>query len=189
MIITEEQKILYLLWNRVDTAVDALAKQFGKRLYRTALNILGNTQDAEEVVNDTYLAIWNAIPPERPNPLAAYIYRTGKNIALNHLRLRSAQKRDSQYNLSLDELAEVLQGDSLDDTLDARLLGQAINRFLATQTQQNRILFLQRYWFGDSIPQIAKSNHLSENALSVRLHRIRTQLKTFLYMEGFLDEP
>lgn len=106
----DDKQLLDLLWDRADGAVDVLAQQFGPRLYQTAMNILGDHQDAEEAVNDTYLALWNAIPPERPEPLGGYVYRTGRNIALKKLRFQSAQKRSSPYDLSLDELAEVLPG-------------------------------------------------------------------------------
>ena len=81
----EERKILTLLWRRAEEAVDALAGRYGTRLYRTARNILEVHEDAEESVNDTYLAVWNAIPPETPEPLAGYVYKTGRNLALKRL--------------------------------------------------------------------------------------------------------
>ena len=162
-----ENRILSLLWQRSEEAIHALSRHFGPRLYRTALNILGLHQDAEESVNDTYLALWNAIPPKKPEPLSPYVYRTGKNLALNRLRSAAAEKR-SGYTLSLEEL------------------GRAIDRFLDTLSRENRVLFLRRYWFGDDIPTLAREFLLSENALSVRLYRIRTQLKQHLIKEGFL---
>ena len=101
----EDKKILELLWNRVETALDALAKKFGRRLLYTAMNILGNPEDAEEAVNDTYIVLWNTIPPEKPAPLAGYVHRTGRNVAQNKRRHLTAQKRNSQYDVSLEELA------------------------------------------------------------------------------------
>lgn len=184
----DDGRILQLLWNRSEQAVTALASRFGKRLYALAMNILCNPQDAEESVSDTYLALWNAIPPARPNPLEGYVYRTGRNTALNHLRHRTAQQRDSRYDLSLDELAQILPGDTLEETLDAKQLGQAIDRFLDSISKENRILFLRRYWFGDSVKALSRELGLSVNVLSVRLHRIRTQLKDYLYKEGFFYE-
>lgn len=181
--------ILVLLWQRSEAALSALQQQFGQRLYRTAYNILGNHADAEEAVNDTYLAVWNAIPPERPQPLDGYVYRTGRNIALKKLRFRSAQKRNEQYDLSLDELAHALPDYSMQEALDIRMLGQAINNFLNTLSSKNRALFLRRYWFGDSIREIAKTFSLTENSAAVRLSRLREQLKNYLYKEGILDEP
>lgn len=180
-----ESRILDLLWQRSEDAIAALSQHFGKRLYQTAMNILGHHQDAEEVVSDTYLALWNAIPPKRPEPLAPYVYRIGRNLALNRLRTSSAQKR-SGYTVSLEELAGCIANEDLWEQLDARALGQAIDAFLCTIRRENRILFLRRYWFGDSISALAQEFHLTENALSVRLSRIRDQLKQYLTKEGLL---
>lgn len=184
----EDKKILELLWNRVESAIDALAKKFGRRLLYTAMNILGNPQDAEEAVSDTYLALWNTIPPEKPDPLAGYVHRTGRNVALKKFRYLTAQKRNTQYEVSLEELAGILPAPSMEEMLDARELGQAIDRFLDTISKENRILFLRRYWFGDSVKTLAKAAALSENTVSVRLSRIRSQLKDYLYKEGFFHE-
>ena len=184
----EDHKLLELLFDRSSDAIRALQQRFGRRLYRTALNILGSAQDAEEAVNDTYLAIWNAIPPERPDPLEGYVHRTGRNIALNRLRRQTAQKRFCGYDCSLDELADTLGSSCLEEELDARLLGQAIDRFLDTIPKTSRILFLRRYWFGDQVRQIAKDLGMSENTVSVRLTRIRSALKDYLIKEDFIDE-
>lgn len=181
----EDEKILSLLWQRAEHAIEALQARFGQRLYQTAWNILQNQADAQEAVNDTYLALWNAIPPKRPQPLAGYVYRTGKNIALKKLRFQSAQKRSSQYECSLDELADIFPGSDFEEQLDAKVLGEAINAFLETLSSQNRRIFLRRYWFGDGICALARSEGLTENALSVRLSRLREQLKAYLYQEGF----
>lgn len=184
----EDRKILALLWERAEQALTALADKFGSRLYRLSMNILGHPADAEESVNDTYLALWDAIPPARPDPLAGYVYRVGRNTALKHLRENTALSRDSRYDLCLDELAGCIGTCSLDEAMDARLLGLAIDRFLDTLSKDNRVLFLRRYWFGDCVQQLAKSNHMTQNAVSVRLHRIRTQLHTYLIKEGYLYE-
>lgn len=184
----EDKKLLQLLWARSDAALDALAQQFGARLYQTAMNILGDHHDAEEAVNDTYLALWNAIPPKHPDPLGGYVYRTGRNIALKKLRFQSAQKRSNTYALSLDELAEVLPGSTLEEALDARALGQAIDRFLDSLHKTDRIVFVRRYWFADPVKELAKAQGMTPNALSVRLSRLRQQLKNHLIKEGFFDE-
>ena len=185
----EDKKILELLWNRVETALDALAKKFGRRLLYTAMNILGNPEDAEEAVNDTYIVLWNTIPPEKPAPLAGYVHRTGRNVALNKRRHLTAQKRNSQYDVSLEELAGILPAPSFEEMMDARELGQAIDRFLDTVSRENRILFLRRYWFGDSVKELAHTLGMSENTVSVRLSRLRAQLKTYLIeKEGYFHE-
>lgn len=184
----EDKRLLDLLWERSNDAIPALAQRFGTRLQRTAMNILDNKEDAEEAVNDTYLALWNAIPPQRPDPLEGYVYRTGRNVALKKLRFQSAQKRSSAYDLSLDELSGILPGESIEDILDARALGRSIDRFLGTLSKSDRILFLRRYWFGDRVKDLARQRLTTENALSVRLSRLRQKCKEHLIKEGFFDE-
>jgi RNA polymerase sigma-70 factor (ECF subfamily) len=182
----EDNALIQMLFDRAEAVFEALARRFGRRLTQTARNILNSDEDAEECVNDTYLAIWNAIPPARPDPLAPYVYRTGRNIALNRLRSDSTQKRDSRYDLSLDELAGCIPGASLEHVMDGRILGQSINKFLATLPKTSRIIFLRRYYFGDSVKKIAGSLSLSENTVSVRLNRIREKLRNFLEKEELL---
>lgn len=181
----EDKRIIALLFQRAESALDALAKKFGKGLLTLARNIVGMEEDAKECVNDTYLALWNAIPPEEPDPLAAYTYRVGRNIALKRLRSNTAQKRFGGYDLSIDELAGCVADRTAADTLDARLLGAAIGAFLDTQTRENRVLFLRRYWFGDSVKEAARALGLSENVASVRLNRMRGRLREHLVKEGY----
>lgn len=181
----EDRELIGLLLSRSEQAVTALAQRFGKRLFHTAYNILNSREDAEEAVNDTYLALWNAIPPAQPDPLEGFVHRTGRNIALKKLRYQSAHKRSSQYDVPLEELSAILPGGDLEDTLDARALGQAIDRFLDKLPRQSRVLFLRRYWFGDSVTELAKEFSITENSISVRLSRIRNQLKHYLLKEGF----
>ena len=184
----EDQKILALLWARAENAVEALSKRFGRRLMSIAMNILGIRQDAEEAVSDTYWAIWNAIPPQRPDPLAGYVYTTGRNISLDRLKYNTAEKRGGRYDVSIDELANCIPSQALEETVEARELGRAINQFLGTISADNRALFLRRYWFGDDLKDIARDLNLRPNTASVRLGRIRTQLREFLMKEGYLDE-
>jgi RNA polymerase sigma-70 factor (ECF subfamily) len=183
-----DQNILQLLFARAEGAIEALARQFGQRLYAIAMNILSSPRDAEECVNDTYLALWNAIPPEKPDPLCAYTYRVGRNIALKRLRSNTAQMRNSAYEVSLDELSGCIAGHTLEETVDARELGRAIDAFLDTLSPDSRIMFLRRYWFGDSVKEIAVLLSMKENAVSVRLSRTREKLKAYLTEEGFYCE-
>ncbi len=182
----EDKAIVKLLIDRDEQALTELKARFHTRLYHTAFNILGSREDAEEAVSDTYLALWNAIPPAKPEPLEGYVHRTGRNIALKKHRFQSAQKRCSQSDLSLEELAAVLSGGDVEKALDAQALGLALDCFLDTLPRTSRILFLRRYWFGDTVTELAKALSLSENAVSVRLNRIRTKLKSYLIKEGFL---
>lgn len=183
----DDKTIITMLWERLETAIDALAQRFGRRLLATARNILGNHRDAEESVNDTYLAVWNTIPPNRPDPLAAFVYKIGRNTALKKHRDNTAQKRDGTYDLSLEELAGAIPGPALEEHISARALGLAIDAFLNTVSKDNRVIFLRRYWFGDSVKDIAKGLGMGESAVSVRLHRTREQLRHYLMKEGLFD--
>lgn len=176
----EDKQIIALLWNRAENAVSALAEKFGLRLHGLAMNFLKNSQDAEECVNDTYLAVWNAIPPTKPEHLSAYVCRTARNIALN--KLRSNQKNAGV--LSLDELAGCIPAPYLED---GRALGQAIDGWLDTQNTTNRAIFLRRYWFGDYTSIIAIDLNMTESAVYTRLSRMRTQLKDYLTKEGYYE--
>lgn len=185
----EDKQILAMLFARAEGAIEALANKFGQQLLRISQNIVGNLSDAEECVSDTYLALWNAIPPAKPSPLAPYVYRTGRNIAINCLHRNAAQKRNSRYDVSLEELSGCLPGESMEAVLDARAVGRAIDRYLTGLSAENRYIFVRRYWYGDSVAEIAKALHLRENAVSVRLNRLRSSLKAYLYKEGYSYEP
>ena len=179
----DDHQIIELLWQRSEKAFPAMSQRFGRLLFHTARNILDNDRDAEECVNDTYLAVWNSIPPNRPDFLQPYICRVGRNIALNRLRCAAAQKR-SGYEVSLDELAEYISAPLQEDS---RLLGQAMNAWLHTLNKESRFIFLRRYWFGDSIRDIADVTGMKENTVSVRLGRLRDKLHAYLIKEGYYE--
>lgn len=184
----EDKEIIRLFLARDESGIPALAAKFGSRLLATARNILGNDQDAEESVSDTYMALWSAIPPREPDPLAGFVYKTGRNQALRKLRHRSADKRDSRYDVSLEELEACIPSRCLEEDFDAKLLGQAIDSFLDTLPGDTRVLFLRRYWFGDSVKALARHFAMTENAVSVRLNRTRSKLKAYLLTEGYFHE-
>ena len=182
----EDRQIIKLLFQRAETALEALAQAFGNRLMAMSRNILADDQDAQECVNDTYLAVWTTIPPQKPDPLWAYVCRIGKNICYNRLRSNRAQKRHSEYDLSLEELAECLSLEDLEERIEARALGKAINLFLWSQSKENRVIFLRRHWFGDSVQEIARTTGISESNVSVRLNRIRRKLREYLVKEEWI---
>ena len=181
----EDKHIIALLWERQATALEVLARRFGARLLSLAQGILGSREDAEEVVNDTYLALWNRIPPQRPDPLSGYVYQTCRNQALNRLRHNRALKRGRDYDLSLEELAGCLPGPCLEEQVEARELGRAMDRFLDTLHREDRAMFIRRHWFGEPIRELAGSFGLRENTVTVRLRRIRQRLANYLQQEGF----
>ena len=184
----DDESIIHLYFLRDEEAIRQTDAAYGRRLLALASRILLDPQDAEEAVNDTYLAVWDAIPPKKPDPLAGFVYKTGRNISLDRLKYNTAEKRDGRYDVSIDELANCIPAPALEQTVDAKELGAAINRFLGTLSADNRALFLRRYWFGDSVREIARDLNLRQNAASVRLSRMRTQLRTHLIKEGYVDE-
>lgn len=188
--IMEDKQIIKLFFMRAEEAIGALKERFGNTLYRIALNILGNHGDAEETTNDTYLAIWNAIPPKEPEPLAPYVYKTGRNMALKRLEYLSAEKRNSRYDLSLDELGAYLpdEDSNPEQALIVQEIADSINKFLENDTALNRYIFIRRYWYGDAVEDIAKEVNMKSGAVSVRLNRIRAKLKEHLIKEGYCYE-
>ena len=181
----DDQSIIRSFFDRSGDAIERLSGKYGRLLYVIASNILADPRDIQECVNDTYLAVWNTIPPENPNPLSSYICRILRNTALKRLRSNAAQCRNSAYDLSLDELASCIPDTALEDAFRSRELGRSINRFLDTLSKESRIIFLRRYWFGDSVKNIAALTGIKENAVSVRLSRIRSALAQHLNKEGY----
>ena len=186
----EDKQIIKLLFMRAEKALDVLKERYGNALHRIAMNILGNHHDAEETTNDTYLALWNSIPPKEPDPLAPYVYRTGRNMALKRLEYLSAQKRSSRYILSLDELEACLpdEDNNPEKAFDIGEIANSINEFLGKDSALNRYIFIRRYWYGDAVEDIAKAVNMKSGAVSVRLNRIRAKLKEHLVKEGYYYE-
>ena len=182
----DDKEILALLFARSEQAITALSAKFGRRLQRLASNILPTFQDVEEAVSDTYLAVWNTIPPRKPDPIAPYILRICKNISVSRLRVITAQKRSS-YEVALEELGETVGRNTLERIIEACVLGQVIDDFLGTVAQVDRIIFLRRYWYGDRVKDIARRMGMTENAVSVRLNRLRHSLKNILIKEGYYE--
>ena len=186
----EDKRIIKLLFDRAEEAIFVLKERFGNTLYKIAMNILGNHHDAEETTNDTYLALWNAIPPKEPDPLAPYVYRTGRNMALKRLEHLSAEKRNNSYDVSLDELGACLPDNDInpEQAVIVREIADSINNLLEQDTDMNRYIFMRRYWYGDSVEDIAKAVNMKSGAVSVRLNRIRAKLKEQLIKEGYYYE-
>ena len=182
-----DTEIINLFFERSEQAIEELAKKHGNAVARVARNILGNVQDTEECVNDTYLGTWNAIPPHRPSPLRTFVCKIARNLATKKYHANTADKRNSQYDLALDELEEVLSdSDSVEKAYEAQELKEAINGFLATLSYSDRFLFMRRYWYSDPVQDIAKMAHSTNNSVAVRLYRIREKLRLYLVKEGLL---
>lgn len=182
----EDEQIIELLQMRSEQAITALHQKYGAACRRIAKNILKDAQDAEECVSDAYLGIWNTVPPQNPRPLLTYLCRIVRNIATAKYHSNTAKKRNSFYDAALDELEECLASSkSVEDAITAKELSHALDAFLDTLDRENRMLFVRRYWYADSISELAVQFHMSDNHVSVRLHRIRDKLRNYLKKEGY----
>lgn len=184
----EDSRIIELFFARSEQAITELSLKYGKLLLHIAHNILGDREDAAECVNDTYLGVWNSIPPNRPDPFIAYICRIARNQALKKHRSRTADKRKSSLALSFEELEGTLSCISAEDMWTAKETGAEINRFLETLDKESRVMFVRRYYFSDSVGNIARIFGMTENHVSVKLSRMRKQLKKYLAEKGILVE-
>lgn len=182
----EDGKIIELFLARAEQAIVELSAKYGTACRRIARNILKNDLDAEECVNDTYLAAWNTIPPQKPDPLRTYIFRIVRNIAIAKYHANTSEKRNSYYDVVLEELENCLPtSTTVEQEISTKELSRQIDRFLSTLDEENQVMFVRRYWYSDSISDIAKRFKMSNNNVSVRLSRIRDKLKIYLRKEGF----
>lgn len=183
----DDSRITELFFERSEQAIVELSKKYGALCKRVAENILKNPQDAEECVNDAYHAVWDNIPPERPDPLAGYVCKVVRNLALKKYHANTAEKRNSTYDVSLDELADCFPAFSnVEEEAAVREMTQAINSFLGTLSQTDRVMFVKRYWQAESIENLAALFQTSKHYISVRLSRIRKELKKYMLKEGLL---
>ena len=183
----EDSQILDLFWARSEQAIRELDQKYGEAVRKTAQNLLRSRQDAEECVNDTYLGAWNSIPPQRPAPLVSFVCRIARNLAVSRLRRDGAQKRGRSLELVLDEMEDFLpSGADVEGEYEAKELVEAVNRFLADLDYDDRYLFVRRYWYADGVKDIAASMHRRENQVSLRLFRLRKQLRNTMKKEGLL---
>ena len=182
----DDKSIVDLYWQRSEKAIQETEARYGGYCRIIAYNILADSEDAEECVNDTYLNTWNAIPPERPNSLISFLCRITRNLALDRYRGKTAKSRtNGQPDLIFEELSECISDSKTsDDDIENILRRDVINRFLAALNEENRDMFVLRYWYMYSIADIARLYHFSENKVSVSLFRIRKSLKLVLEKEG-----
>ena len=183
----DDSKIISLFFERSEQAIEELDRKHGPAVRKTAANILNDRLDAEECVNDTYLRTWNNIPPHVPDSLVGYVCRIARNLAVSRLRHETAAKRNAGFDLVLDELAEVVpSGTDVETEVLAKELAAAVDRFLSELPYDDRFLFVRRYWYADSVKDIARAMHSRENRVSVRLFRLREKLRNTLNKEGLL---
>ena len=153
----EDSIIIELFFARVEQAIVELSAKYGTVCSRIARNILKNDLDAEECVNDTYLAVWNTIPPQKPDSLRAYIFRIVRNIAIAKYHANTSEKRNSYYDVALAELENCLTTSvTVEQEITAKELSQQIDCFLDTLDKESRVMFVRRYWYSDSISALAE---------------------------------
>ena len=183
-----DAQILQLFEQRSEDAISAAALQYGGLCRQIAMNILGNAEDAEECVNDTWLAVWNRIPPEQPRSLTAYICRIVRNLSLDRMDYLRAGKRNAATTSSLEAIMELNQEIGLTDiqleAVSEDVCRNAVNEFLAGQPKKMRQVFVRRYWFGDSLAQLSERTGFTESKLKSMLHRMRKGLRQRLEEEG-----
>lgn len=183
----DDVKIVQLYWDRDEQAITETADKYGNYCTAIARNILGIYEDAEECVNDTYLKAWNAIPPQRPKLLSAFLGKITRNLSINRYKYNTADKRGGgELPAVLEELAGCVSGkDHTELAYERKELVAAINKFLGELTPQKRNIFLCRYWYTDSIDEIAARYSMTSFAVSMTLTRVRAKLRSYLVERGF----
>lgn len=182
-----DKEIIALYFKRSENAIEQTDIKYGRLCHSISIHILNDKRDSEECINDTYLTLWNKIPPKEPNPFKAYICRVIKNLSLKKYEFNHAKKRNSEYETSLDELEEcVSDGMKVSASVEFEELRGAINMFLSELPEKKRILFLRRYWFLQPVKEIARDYGITEKNASMRLLRLRKELKEYLVKEGLL---
>ena len=185
-----DNEIIELYWQRDESAIEKTESKYGQYCYSVAYNILHNSEDALECVNDTYMGAWNSIPPHRPEVLSAFLGRITRNIAIKKLRGRNAKKRGGgEKTLVFDELEELVpSGKAIDDELEAKELAKIIDGFLRTLTDEERRIFICRYWYFDSVEEISKRFGFSQSKVKMKLMRTRKKLLDRLEKEELFYE-
>ena len=183
----KDELIVDLYWDRNEDAIQQTQRKYGSYLSKVAYNILSDFEDSRECVNDTYLAAWNSMPTNRPRILSTYLGKIARQISIDVFRRRNTVKRyASEYALSLEELGDSFSaGPTPEQELDAKMLDEAINRFLRTLPEETRNVFLGRYYFFDSLKDVAAYCGMTESKAKSMLYRTRQSLKAYLAEEGF----
>lgn len=182
----DDQKIIELYWRRSEDAIAETAKKYGRYCRRVAYNVLQDHADSEECVNDAYLRAWNAIPPKRPERLGGFLGKITRNLALDRSERRGAEKRGwGQVSLALEELEECIPAPSGgEQAADGLALAELLDRFLAGLETKRRQIFVRRYWYLDSVKEVAAALGVGESSVKMTLLRLRRELKEFLEKEG-----
>lgn len=185
----DDEQIIRLYQDRDPEAINQTKQKYGSLCHSIAHRLLQNHEDAEECVSDTYFALWEAIPPATPSPLSAFVAKITRNLAMKRLEHLSAAKRKTEAMLSFEELSTCLPAsDDLTQQVRSQAFRESITHFLEVQDADSRRIFLRRYFFFDSVKEIALRYEISQSKVKSRLMRTREKLKTYLIQEGFYEE-
>ena len=181
-----DQQIVALFFARSEDAISALRQKYGKLCRHVAMNIVKNESDAEECESDTYLRVWDTVPPTDPDPLSPYVLRITRNLALDRYRYNRAARRFGGGDALLSEVEDVLTtSDGAESEAMRAELSRCISDFLRTLRAEDRKLFVRRYWYGEDMSALADLFGISENSAAVKLFRVRQKMKSYLEKEGF----
>ncbi len=184
----DDQQIIDLYWSRSEDAVSETARKYGGYCYSIAYNILTNREDAEESVSDTYIAAWKLMPPRRPSILATFLGKITRRLSIDRWRTKNRKKRGGgEIVLALDELEECVADPLNTETAyDRKRLAGAVNGFLKGLPETERQVFLCRYWYMDTVSDIAGYYGFSGSKVTSMLHRTRKKLRAVLEQEELL---
>ena len=181
----DDHRIVELYWERSEAAIKETQKKYGKYCRYIARNILRSEPDAEECENDTYLHAWRAMPPHKPSVLSTFLGKITRRLALDRYAYAHAEKRLCTASLVLEELSECIP-DATGDPADEMVLREALNGFLASLPERERIIFMRRYWYVSPVRDIARDLGLGVNNVKVILMRTRNLFKEYLAKEGIV---
>ena len=178
----KEEQMIDLFWQRDKSALQEVEQAYEHLLYHIAKNVTGSEEDAKECVNDTYLRLWDSIPPKRPESLRNYAARIVRNLAIDIYRKNKSRNKDNEISLVCEELEGIIaDGKNEYDKVEFQ---QLVNGFLASISQKERMLFVRRYWQADSIKELAKWSGMKESAVKMRLSRTREKFRDYLEKGG-----
>lgn len=181
----DDSTIVSLYWDRNEDAIMQSEQKYGPFCLRVAANLLSTRQDAEECVNDTWHSAWNSMPPQRPSSLKAYLGRITRNHAISRFRANRAQKRDQGLEIMLSELSECIPDrETAESRLEYTELAETIGCWLQQLPKKDRILFVRRYWYGDSVKELAMQLGIAPSQAAQVLYRLRQKLKQELEQKG-----
>ncbi len=180
----DDKRIIELFFERNEKAIRETDEKYGKLCHSISYNILKSREDSEECVNDTYVGLWNSIPPARPNSFISFVCKIARNLSLKRLEFIKREKRSPQVLLSLDELSQVLPDERYAPDATDEEVGRLISQFLRTQKEDARNVFIRKYFFFDSVAEIAQRYSFTESKVKNMLFYTRNKLKDYLIKEG-----